>query len=116
MSQLIACYLQFDKYSNTSKLYDYILCLLFCRVHLSWSTNNRGKTSRLYCHRYQVERKCKLAQIGGLLDNKGYGIVMKKSEYIIFIITLCVRCCNSKLLDYFQKSQYRNRLLVFCLL
>lgn len=30
-------------------------------------------------YRYMVERNCKLAQIGGLLDNKGYGIVMKKS-------------------------------------
>lgn len=29
---------------------------------------------------YQIERKCELAQIGGLLDNKGYGIVMKKSN------------------------------------
>ncbi|VVC31772.1 Ionotropic glutamate receptor, L-glutamate and glycine-binding domain,Receptor, ligand binding [Cinara cedri] len=28
---------------------------------------------------YMVERNCKLAQIGGLLDNKGYGIVMKKN-------------------------------------
>lgn len=29
---------------------------------------------------YEVERKCDLAQIGSLLDSKGYGIVMKKSE------------------------------------
>ncbi|XP_050533361.1 glutamate receptor ionotropic, kainate 2-like [Daktulosphaira vitifoliae] len=28
---------------------------------------------------YEVERKCKLAQIGGLLDNKDYGIVMRKN-------------------------------------
>lgn len=27
-----------------------------------------------------VERNCMLAQVGGLLDNKGYGIVMKKSS------------------------------------
>lgn len=33
--------------------------------------------------RYQVERKCFLAQIGGLLDNKGYGIVMKKSKFSV---------------------------------
>lgn len=30
---------------------------------------------------YEVERKCDLAQIGGLLDHKGYGIVMRQSEY-----------------------------------
>ncbi|XP_050428924.1 glutamate receptor ionotropic, kainate 2-like [Adelges cooleyi] len=28
---------------------------------------------------YEVERNCKLAQVGGLLDNKDYGIVMKKN-------------------------------------
>ncbi|XP_025421709.1 glutamate receptor ionotropic, kainate 3-like isoform X2 [Sipha flava] len=28
---------------------------------------------------YVVERNCRLAQVGGLLDNKGYGIVMKKN-------------------------------------
>ncbi|RZF41431.1 hypothetical protein LSTR_LSTR000145 [Laodelphax striatellus] len=29
---------------------------------------------------YEVERKCELSQIGGLLDNKGYGIVMRKNS------------------------------------
>lgn len=29
---------------------------------------------------YEVERKCDLAQIGGLLDNKNYGIVMRQSK------------------------------------
>lgn len=28
---------------------------------------------------YNVERVCGLAQVGGLLDNKGYGIGMRKS-------------------------------------
>lgn len=28
---------------------------------------------------YIVERECDLAQIGGLLDQKGYGIAMRKS-------------------------------------
>ena len=31
---------------------------------------------------YEVERKCDLTQIGGLLDNKGYGIVMRKSKVV----------------------------------
>lgn len=29
---------------------------------------------------YIVERNCDLAQVGGLLDNKGYGIAMPLSE------------------------------------
>ncbi|XP_073988770.1 glutamate receptor ionotropic, kainate 2-like isoform X2 [Rhodnius prolixus] len=29
---------------------------------------------------YEVERKCDLAQIGGLLDNKNYGIVMRQNS------------------------------------
>lgn len=29
---------------------------------------------------YLVERNCDVAQVGGLLDSKGYGIAMKKSE------------------------------------
>lgn len=33
---------------------------------------------------YNVERKCKLTQIGNLLDEKGYGIAMRKSEYLFF--------------------------------
>lgn len=28
---------------------------------------------------YVIERHCSLAQVGGLLDDKGYGIAMKKS-------------------------------------
>lgn len=29
---------------------------------------------------YMVERRCSLAQIGGLLDDKGYGIAMGKGK------------------------------------
>ena len=29
---------------------------------------------------YNVERNCILAQVGGLLDNKGYGIALKKGN------------------------------------
>lgn len=29
---------------------------------------------------YEVERKCDLTQVGGLLDSKGYGIAMPVSE------------------------------------
>lgn len=29
---------------------------------------------------YMVERRCSLAQVGGLLDDKGYGIAMRKGK------------------------------------
>lgn len=29
---------------------------------------------------YVIERNCDVTQIGGLLDDKGYGIAMKKSK------------------------------------
>lgn len=29
---------------------------------------------------YTTERYCNLSQVGGLLDNKGYGIAMRKSK------------------------------------
>lgn len=31
---------------------------------------------------YMAERNCDIAQVGGLLDSKGYGIAMKKSKYL----------------------------------
>ncbi|XP_046669515.1 glutamate receptor ionotropic, kainate 2-like [Homalodisca vitripennis] len=30
---------------------------------------------------YEVQRKCDLTQVGGLLDNKGYGIAMRKNSW-----------------------------------
>lgn len=30
---------------------------------------------------YVTERNCNLTQVGGLLDEKGYGIAMRKSVY-----------------------------------
>lgn len=30
---------------------------------------------------YIVERECDVTQVGGLLDDKGYGIMMRKSKY-----------------------------------
>ena len=35
---------------------------------------------------YEVERHCKLAQVGGLLDNKGYGIAMRPSTKFVLKI------------------------------
>lgn len=33
---------------------------------------------------YIIERNCDVTQIGGLLDDKGYGIAMRKSECFDF--------------------------------
>lgn len=30
---------------------------------------------------YLIERNCGVTQVGGLLDDKGYGIAMRKSEF-----------------------------------
>lgn len=31
---------------------------------------------------YEIERKCNLTQVGGQLDEKGYGIAMRKSKTV----------------------------------
>ena len=41
---------------------------------------------------YIAQRECNLSQIGGLLDQKGYGIAMRKSMYIYFINFLMDDC------------------------
>lgn len=35
---------------------------------------------------YMVERNCDVAQVGGLLDSKGYGIAMKQSTNYYVIV------------------------------
>lgn len=35
---------------------------------------------------YQIERNCKLEQVGELLDSKGYGIALPLSEFLLFRI------------------------------
>lgn len=37
---------------------------------------------------YEIQRRCNLQQVNGLLDEKGYGIAMRKSMHI-FLILLC---------------------------
>lgn len=34
---------------------------------------------------YLTERNCMVTQIGGLLDEKGYGIAMRKSTFYSFL-------------------------------
>lgn len=38
---------------------------------------------------YIVERNCTLTQVGGLLDNKAYGIAMPLSELGLGYVSLC---------------------------
>lgn len=38
---------------------------------------------------YITERDCEVAQVGDLLDSKGYGIAMKKSAYQYNIASQC---------------------------
>lgn len=55
---------------------------------------------------YEAERKCKLQQVGSLLDFKGYGIAMKKGkllELYTFIGILLIR-------HLFIESPYRGQL------
>lgn len=64
--------------------------------------------------RYMVERNCKLAQIGGLLDNKGYGIVMKKSNYprstwsfggvYSYVTHVCILCRRREFPERFERQ------------
>lgn len=39
---------------------------------------------------YIQERECDLAQIGGLLDSKGYGIAMRKRECTLYNYSLVI--------------------------
>lgn len=37
---------------------------------------------------YIIERNCNVTQIGGLLDDKGYGIAMRKSRVLLAFINI----------------------------
>lgn len=39
---------------------------------------------------YITERRCSLTQVGSLLDEKGYGIAMRKSKYNSLGVTIFV--------------------------
>lgn len=48
--------------------------------------------------KYETERRCNLHQVGNLLDDKGYGIAMRKSLFFISfslkkcVFTILIRC------------------------
>lgn len=56
---------------------------------------------------YIVERNCDVAQVGGLLDNKGYGIAMKKSKKIIIHVFIYV-IRQFDILYFILDSPYRQ--------
>lgn len=35
---------------------------------------------------YIIERNCDVTQVGGLLDDKGYGIAMRKGKYLYICV------------------------------
>lgn len=51
---------------------------------LKWTKENRPKNFAFLMEsssiEYIIERNCDVTQVGGLLDDKGYGIAMRKSE------------------------------------
>lgn len=52
---------------------------------------------------YMVERRCSLAQVGGLLDDKGYGIAMRKGTQIFVF-------CSLLKFQHILDAPYRNAL------
>lgn len=46
---------------------------------------------------YVTQRHCSLAQVGGLLDDKGYGIAMKKGPKKPNLIYAFFECTNCRL-------------------
>lgn len=58
---------------------------------------------------YVIERNCDVTQIGGLLDDKGYGIAMKKGKICQFKLMHDDRM-TLNFVQYFPESEYRNAL------
>lgn len=46
---------------------------------------------------YIIERHCEVTQVGGLLDEKGYGIAMRKSIFFIVFPTNRLKVYTNKL-------------------
>jgi hypothetical protein len=48
----------------------------------------KNENFALFCEskliEYMVERDCELVQIGGLLDDKSYGLAMPNSNFLVF--------------------------------
>lgn len=73
---------------------------------------------------YMVERNCELTQVGGLLDNKGYGIAMPLSEiyhyFYELIYSIFILSSSSSSYKYVNHSQlevptcYLNSMLCIC--
>lgn len=48
---------------------------------------------------YVTERHCEVTQVGGLLDDKGYGIAMKKSKPIFYTRAKDLQWCTPNIYD-----------------
>lgn len=84
--------LAFFRDSNSSEVYSKMWNFMYNNQRLLTSSNDEGVNmvkdmSRNYAFlmestsiEYTVERNCDLAQVGRQLDEKGYGIAMRRSE------------------------------------
>ena len=59
---------------------------------------------------YLAERNCDITQIGGLLDSKGYGIAMRKSNFFFFRKLLTIRHLIVLLLLFFSTTSQIPRI------
>ena len=53
---------------------------------------------------YTIERECSLAQVGGQLDNKGYGIALPKGKFGV------LKCCNPSWTVTWNLSYFRVKI------
>lgn len=61
---------------------------------------------------YMVERYCEVVQVGGKLDEKGYGIAMKKSWLIdIISFSRVVLCCFCRKILKFNSLQNKTLII-----
>ncbi|CAG7834172.1 unnamed protein product [Allacma fusca] len=58
---------------------------------------------------YTIERECKLAQVGGLLDSKGYGIALPKgSKYLQFFSSGILNLQEAGALDELKRKWWKE--------
>lgn len=99
------------EYKTYQRMYEYMMQ----NPELLTSSNpeglNRAKTEN-YAFlmesssiEYIVERECDVTQIGGLLDDKGYGIAMRKSRFRVFFWRV-----GSDRICFLSDSPYRSAL------
>lgn len=64
---------------------------------------------------YIIQRECNVTKVGGLLDQKGYGIAMRKGKYCHAYLSLIMDrnfffYIDKFIIRFFQDSSYRHSL------